>query len=181
VLPDLLAPSIPRLRGDNLWFIDTKLPGETIGWLLGQAEVPVAVDAIPVAKSRRLLPLLPRIHYLFCNVAQAGALAGTAFIDPREAAEALVGLGATTGVVSAGPAELPNTTVPPSPRCPLFPSSRATLPVPAMLPFPAPSTASPRTSTFEPPAASDWQLPPLPSSPKAQPLPVSPEALHARA
>lgn len=103
VTPDILTPIVPRLRQAGLWFIDTNFPSDTIGWLLAQAEVPVSVDAISVAKSRRLLPLLPRIHYLFCNVAQAGALAGTTFIDPGEAAEGLVRLGAPSGVVSAGP------------------------------------------------------------------------------
>jgi pseudouridine kinase len=99
----VLDPAIPRLREAGLWFIDANLPGDTIGWLLAAAEVPVAVDAISVAKSLRLLPLLPRIPYFFCNLAQAGALAGTTFADPREAAQALAGLGGTSGIVSAGP------------------------------------------------------------------------------
>jgi pseudouridine kinase len=101
--PALLRSAVPRLREASLWFIDTNLPGDTIGWLLATAEVPVAVDAISVAKSRRLLPLVPRIGYLFCNLAQAGALAGNGFTDLREAAHALVRLGATSGIVSAGP------------------------------------------------------------------------------
>jgi pseudouridine kinase len=103
VTPDVLAPALSRLREASLWFIDTNLPGDTIAWLLASAEVPVAVDAISVAKSRRLLPLLPRIHDLFCNLAQAGALAGTVFSSLVEAAHALVSLGAASGIVSAGP------------------------------------------------------------------------------
>ncbi|MDR3703632.1 MAG: carbohydrate kinase family protein [Candidatus Sulfopaludibacter sp.] len=100
--PDLLAPAIPRLREAGLWFLDANLPAATIAWLLEEAEVPVAVDAISVAKSRRLLALLPRIGYLFCNLAQAGALGGCTLAGPREAAEALAGLGAQSGIVSAG-------------------------------------------------------------------------------
>jgi pseudouridine kinase len=103
VTPAVLEPAVERLREASLWFIDTNLPGDTIRWLLETAAVPVAVDAISVAKSQRLRPLLPRIRYLFCNLAQAGAIAGTAFRDPREAAAALVGLGAASGIVSAGP------------------------------------------------------------------------------
>ena len=122
VTPEVLGAALVRLRGAELWFADTNLPGETLGWLLDAAAglgapipvapipvapipvapIPVAVDAISVAKSRRLLPLLPRIAYLFCNVAQAGAMAGRALPEPREAAEALLELGAVRGVVSAG-------------------------------------------------------------------------------
>ncbi len=100
--PAMLAPAIPRLRDAGLWFLDANLPAATIAWLLDAAGVPVAVDTISVAKSRRLIPLLPRIAYLFCNLAQAGALAGCAFAGPEEAARALAGLGATNGIVSAG-------------------------------------------------------------------------------
>jgi len=102
VTPSLLTPALRKLREAALWFIDANLPGDTIGWLLDAAEVPVAVDAISVAKSRRLVPHLSRIPYFFCNLAQAGSIAGTTFAAPREAARALVDLGATSGIVSAG-------------------------------------------------------------------------------
>jgi pseudouridine kinase len=100
--PAVLTPAIAKLGKAGLWFLDVNLPAATIAWLLEEAGVPVAVDAVSVAKSRRLLPLLPRIGYLFCNLAQAGALAGTTLAGPREAAEALAGLGAASGIVSAG-------------------------------------------------------------------------------
>jgi pseudouridine kinase len=102
VTPQVLAPALPRLREASLWFVDTNLPGETIACLLDSAAVPVAIDAISVAKSRRLVPLLPRIPYLFCNLAQAGSMAGANFSDLREAVEALIALGAARGIVSAG-------------------------------------------------------------------------------
>jgi len=101
--PAALAPALPRLRETGLWFLDANLPGDTIDWLLAAAgRNPVAVDAISVAKSRRLVPLLPRIRYCFCNLAQAGAMAGAAFTDPREAAQSMRQLGADCGIVSAG-------------------------------------------------------------------------------
>ena len=103
--PSLLAASLPRLRQDKFWFIDSNVPGPTIGWLLDQADgIPVAVDAISVAKSRRLPVLLARIGVLFCNVAQAVIIAG--MDDPRptlvDAARRLRAAGARSGVVSAG-------------------------------------------------------------------------------
>jgi pseudouridine kinase len=103
VTPALLAPAVPRLQEAALWFVDTNLSGDTIDWLLDAAgPIPVAVDAVSVVKSRRLRPILCRIDYLFCNVAQAGALASDYFTDPGEAARSIRGLGAAAGIVSAG-------------------------------------------------------------------------------
>jgi len=105
VTPAVLGPVLPRLREAALWFIDSNLPGDTIDWLLAVAGgIPVAADAISVAKSRRLLPLLARIRHSFCNLAQAGAQADAVFTDPTEAARALRRLGAVSGVVSGGAA-----------------------------------------------------------------------------
>jgi pseudouridine kinase len=101
--PSVIEPSLPRLREAGLWFLDTNLPAESLDWLLGSAaEIPVAIDAISVAKSLRLVPLLPRVRYLFCNVAQAGSMTDCAFPNPSEAAKSLRSLGAAAGIVSAG-------------------------------------------------------------------------------
>jgi pseudouridine kinase len=104
ITPAVLHPALPRLRQASVWVVDANLPGDTIGWLLREAvDIPVAVDATSVAKSRRLQPLLPLIRYLFCNLAQAGALCNMAFTKAVEAAEALRRLGAVCGIASAGP------------------------------------------------------------------------------
>jgi sugar/nucleoside kinase (ribokinase family) len=88
--PELLAPILPRLRGQALWFLECNLPEATIAWLLDAAgEIPVAVDAISIAKSRKLTGLLGRIPLLFCNTAQAGAMG-------------LQTAGIRAGVISAG-------------------------------------------------------------------------------
>ncbi|HEY3834984.1 MAG TPA: carbohydrate kinase family protein [Bryobacteraceae bacterium] len=99
----VLMPVLPCLRNAALWFIDANLPAETIEWLLGAAgEIPIAVDAVSVAKSRRLSALIPAIRYLFCNLAQASALLGTPVSEPTEASECLRRAGSGSGVVSAG-------------------------------------------------------------------------------
>ena len=70
--PKVLEPSLKRLREYAFWFLDTNLPGSTIDWLLTEARgIPVAIDAISPDRAERLVPLLPRIDYLFCNTAQA--------------------------------------------------------------------------------------------------------------
>ncbi len=100
--PQVLAPAMASLRAAGLWFLDANLPAETMEWLTEAAMAPVAVDAVSVAKSQRLARMLGRVSYLFCNVAQAGALAGRSFDDSAEAAGAMVKLGAQSGIVSAG-------------------------------------------------------------------------------
>jgi pseudouridine kinase len=104
VTPELLAPFLGRLREQDRWFVDANLPGATIDWLLDAAgEIPVAVDAISVAKARRLAPLAPRIPLLFANLVQAAVIAGVpSFRTSAEAAGSLAELGAPAGVVTAG-------------------------------------------------------------------------------
>lgn len=104
VTPEVLSPAIPSLRTASMWFVDANLPGETLDWLIEQASgIPVAVDAISVAKSRRLAPLLPRIPYLFCNLAQAGSIVGgKTLASTADAARRLQERGARSGIVTAG-------------------------------------------------------------------------------
>ena len=103
VTAELLMPALGKLREASLWFLDANLPVSTIEWLLDSAgEIPVAADAVSVAKSKRLLPLLSRIRYLFCNRAQAGVLSGSSFQTPEEAACSLSVAGSRAGIVSAG-------------------------------------------------------------------------------
>src|ERR1051325_6605021 len=84
ITPAVLETALPALRECDLWFVDSNLPGGTIGWLCDQAGgIPVAVDAISIAKSRRLPPVLSRVSLLFCNLAQAIVIAGLE--DPRPA------------------------------------------------------------------------------------------------
>jgi pseudouridine kinase len=101
--PAILMPALSRLQQAALWFIDANLPGDTIEWLLRAAgDIPAAVDAVSVAKSQRLSPLIAGIRYLFCNLAQAGALSGGTFKDPAAASECLRRAGSESGIVSAG-------------------------------------------------------------------------------
>jgi len=103
LVPAILMPALPSLQQAALWFIDANLPHDTIGWLLGAAgDIPTAVDAVSVAKSQRLSALISAIPYLFCNLAQASALLGTAFRDPATASERLREAGSRSGIVSAG-------------------------------------------------------------------------------
>jgi pseudouridine kinase len=103
--PAVIAPTLQALRERSLWFIECNIPGATIDWLLEEANgIPVAVDAISIAKSRRLPPLLDRISFLFCNLAQAVEMTGLPEPTPplADAARALQAAGAKAGVVSFG-------------------------------------------------------------------------------
>ena len=103
--PDM-ALDFARLHDHALWFGDANLPAETIAWLLDRAgAIPVAVDAVSVVKARKLRGLLPRISFLFANLAQAASMAEVESTgDAAEAARVLHGLGARAGVVTAGAA-----------------------------------------------------------------------------
>lgn len=101
--PAVVEPGLSRLREASLWFLDTNPPAATIEWLLSAAgEIPVAVDAVSVAKAERLRGKLPAIGRLFCNLAQAEVLTGTAVNDAAAAATGLWGAGSPRGIVSAG-------------------------------------------------------------------------------
>ncbi len=101
----ILDAALPRLREHDHWFIDANLRGPSIGRLLAEAgPALIAVDAVSVAKSQRLRPLLPRIPVLFANVAHAAAIVSSAaFNSSVAAAEALRAVGARAGIVTAGP------------------------------------------------------------------------------
>jgi len=72
------APLRPGLAGHAAWFVDANLPADGLAALLAEkpAGTLVAADAVSVAKAPRLAEVLPRIDLLFCNVAEAAALAG---------------------------------------------------------------------------------------------------------
>jgi pseudouridine kinase len=101
--PEVLAPALDRLRGAAFWFLDANLPAATLAWLLDAAgPLPTAVDAVSVAKSQRLTALLPRIPYLFCNVAQAAAILDDTPAGLHDSAGRLRRAGVHAGIVSAG-------------------------------------------------------------------------------
>ncbi len=72
------APLGPALAGHAAWFVDANIPARGLAALLAGKPTGtlVAADAVSVAKAPRLADILPRIDLLFCNVAEAAALAG---------------------------------------------------------------------------------------------------------
>ena len=78
----------PQLAGHAAWFVDANLTASGLEALLAYkpAGTLVAADAVSVAKAPRLGDVLPRIDLLFCNVAEAAALA-----DPGPDVEAIAG------------------------------------------------------------------------------------------
>jgi pseudouridine kinase len=93
--------NLPPLLNYDLRFADTNIPAETLASLAAHA--PLAVDAISVAKSRKLRHLLPSLSLLFATVAQARELTHLHLSTAADAARALHHLGATSGIVTHGP------------------------------------------------------------------------------
>lgn len=94
-------------HGDaDAWFIDTNAPDAVLGAILETKHTAlVAMDAVSVAKSRRLAGRLDRIDLLFVNRDEAAALSGRdirAPLDICQAADTLTRAGAGAVVVSMG-------------------------------------------------------------------------------
>ena len=98
------APLRPRLAGHAAWLVDANLPEAGLAALLADrpAGTLVAADAVSVAKAPRLAAHLPRLDLLFCNVAEAAALAGAGTVEAM--ARGLLERGAGAVIVTQGAA-----------------------------------------------------------------------------
>ncbi len=90
-----------------IWFFDTNLPRAFLQRLVLDRpnEVTVAVDAVSVAKARKLGDFLDSIDMLFCNAEEATALAGSTINAPLDIITTAHGLrdqGVDTVVITHG-------------------------------------------------------------------------------
>lgn len=76
--PDRLEPILPELNRGDLLIADANLPEETISWIAGHVNIPIAADPVSAAKAQRLRPLLSRLVFLKPNLQEAELLAGFA-------------------------------------------------------------------------------------------------------
>ena len=76
--PDRLEPILPELNRGDFLIADANLPEETIRWIAGHVNIPIAADPVSVAKAPRLRPLLSRLAFLKPNLQEAELLAGFA-------------------------------------------------------------------------------------------------------
>ena len=107
--PDVLASQAAVFAGAGWAFADCNLPAASLVALtrrtLPRAPDRLAVDAVSVAKSERLLRRLDGIDLLFANCDEAAALAerrGLASTNPHDSATALLRAGAGACVVTLG-------------------------------------------------------------------------------
>ena len=98
------AAAAAAASGTSHWFVDANLPKPALALLAARkpAGVVFAADAVSVAKSERLVPILPAIDLLFVNRDEARALTG--LDDASEAATSLrqTGVGAVVLTLGAG-------------------------------------------------------------------------------
>ena len=95
------------ISGAHAVFADTNAPRATLAYLLERVNaqpVPLFVDAVSVSKAARLPQKLHGIEVLFCNLAEAQAIAGSSAApqDGRLLARSLLARGAACAVVTAG-------------------------------------------------------------------------------
>lgn len=108
VAPELFGANLsPDLLGRPLWFLDANLPAAGLDHLLQRkpSNCLSIVDAVSVAKSKRLVGLMDRIDLLFVNRDEAETLCGftvTSHEAIREAANRLRGSGAGAVIIAMG-------------------------------------------------------------------------------
>ena len=85
--PDVLEPYLPEMQKYPFWFLDTNLPGETLGYLLKTSSHlrTVFVDPVSVAKSKKLQGLLSHMDFIFPSKEEAETLSGKAIHTPADA------------------------------------------------------------------------------------------------
>ena len=98
--PALAAGWLPVLAGYDAVAVDANLPEETLAFLAENVKAPLAADCVSASKAPRLRPILPRLHTLKANRAEAAALTG--LHRPLDCARALLETGVTRVVISLG-------------------------------------------------------------------------------
>mgnify|MGYP001816435415 FL=1 len=77
ITPDYLQRHEPLLRRSGLLIADANLTEESLGYLARSfGGEPLFVDAVSVAKARRLLPIIDAVHSLKVSLAEAQAICG---------------------------------------------------------------------------------------------------------
>lgn len=77
ITPDYLQRHEPMLRRSGLLIADANLAEASLGYLARTfGDQPLFVDAVSVAKARRLLPVIDAVHSLKAGLAEAQAICG---------------------------------------------------------------------------------------------------------
>ena len=103
--PDYFAANLAVLNGAALVLAETNLPAESLAYLAEHVAAPLFIDPVSVAKSDKLTALLPHIHTLKPNGAEAELLSGVSVVarnSARRAARRLIDLGVKQVFLSLG-------------------------------------------------------------------------------
>lgn len=103
--PDYFTARFDVLNNAALVVADTNLPGASLACLAERLSVPLFIDPVSVSKAERLRAILPRIHTLKPNAAEAELLSGVPVVDresARRAARRLIDLGVKRVFLSLG-------------------------------------------------------------------------------
>ena len=103
--PDYFAGRLGELNGAALVVADTNLPEASLVYLAEHLTVPLFIDPVSVSKAGKLRSILPRIHTLKPNAAEAELLSGVPVVErnsARRAARRLIDLGVKRVFLSLG-------------------------------------------------------------------------------
>ena len=103
--PDYFEARLGELNGAALVVADTNLPEASLAYLAEHLSVPLFIDPVSVSKAEKLRSILPRIHTLKPNAAEAELLSGVPVVErnsARRAARRLIDLGVERVFLSLG-------------------------------------------------------------------------------
>ena len=103
--PAFLASKLSLFNNAKLLVVDTKIPAESIAWLVEHVEVPVFADPVSTAKAEKLRPVLGKLHTIKPNRIEAELLSGVSITDERSlrrAANVLLKTGLRQVFISLG-------------------------------------------------------------------------------
>ena len=79
--PEFIEERIEVLNSAKLCVLDTNLPKETLRYIAKNVKVPIFLDAVSVAKSNKIRPILSNIHTLKLNQMEAENISGIEITD----------------------------------------------------------------------------------------------------
>ena len=103
--PDYFAARLHVLNGAALVVADANLPEASLAYLAEHLTAPLFIDPVSVPKAEKLRSILPRIHTLKPNAAEAELLSGVPVVErnsARRAARRLIDLGVKRVFLSLG-------------------------------------------------------------------------------
>ncbi|MEG2002843.1 MAG: carbohydrate kinase family protein [Clostridia bacterium] len=105
ITTDIIATNLAEINSCDYVVLDTNYEKEVIEYICKNVTIPIVIDAVSIAKSKKLLDVLNKIDYLKPNKIEAEFLSNTKIVDEkslRKSADTLLGLGVKNVLITLG-------------------------------------------------------------------------------